>query len=102
MTESESGEWGYRGKWYGVIFKGNEEMTESEKAKAWREACSMTIAELSELTGYSKSAISLFERGKNTEGEPSDQKAFHRYKLVCMGVRFLTHYGTTLDQWEWT
>lgn len=76
-------------------------MTEHEKAKQWREAMGLTIASLAELTGYSKSAISLFERGMNTEGQPHNGAAFKRYKLACMGVRFLRHYGTTLDQWEW-
>jgi transcriptional regulator with XRE-family HTH domain len=77
-------------------------MTESSNARAWRSSLSLTREQLSALTGYSPEAIYLFERGLGTTNKPHDPKAWQRYKLACLAVRFLRHYKTDLNQWEWS
>jgi hypothetical protein len=77
-------------------------MTEHDKAKAWRRAMKLTMAELSQLTGYSIESIFLLEAGHNSTGKPHAAHAWRRYKLACMAVRFLLHYKIpTIDKWEW-
>jgi transcriptional regulator with XRE-family HTH domain len=79
-----------------------EEVTEPEKAKAWRRHMGLTMAELAQLTGYSVESIFLFEAGHNSQGKPHAPHAWRRYKLACMAVRFLMHYKIkSVDHWEW-
>ena len=77
-------------------------MNESEQAKAWRVRMKLTMDDLAKLTGYSREAIFLFEKGINSTGKPHAAHAWRRYKLACMAVRFLLHYKIeTVDQWDW-
>lgn len=71
-------------------------MTESEKARAWRESHGLSVDELAEKSGYSRETIYMFERGSNNiparrtrlkarKGEISDA-TWHRYRMACAGV----------------
>ena len=73
-------------------------MTEHEKAKAWRESMSLTIARLSDLTGYSVESIYEMERGKKA-GTHEMIKPWikHRYKLICAGVHQQLTSGKTFE-----
>ena len=75
-------------------------MTEHEAARAWRERLGLTRAQLSELTGYSREAITDYERGlsrKRTwsiksdvlDPRPIDPRIWQRYKLACAGAAAL-------------
>jgi hypothetical protein len=78
-------------------------MTESEQAKAWREANNLTLAELADLTGYSAESCHLFERGRNSLNKPHNAKAWQRYKMTCLAVTIMRHYKIkSIDQWQWT
>jgi DNA-binding XRE family transcriptional regulator len=70
---------------------------EHEAARAWREKLGLDRSQLSELTGYSREAITDYERGmsrKRTwstkadvhEPKPIDKKIMQRYRLCCAGV----------------
>lgn len=77
-------------------------MNENELAKAWRQKSKLTLDQMAELTGYSREAIFLFERGKNSLNKPHAPHAWRRYKLACLATRFLLHYKiTSIDSWEW-
>ena len=77
-------------------------MTEHELAKAWRNKSKLTLDQLADLTGYSREAVHLFERGRNSVGKPHAPHAWRRYKLSCLAVRFLLHYKIeSIDQWRW-
>ena len=60
-------------------------MTQSEKAKAWRERQGYTHKQLAELTGFSRTAIQGFERGL-VKGKTVTERAMLRYKLACAGI----------------
>jgi len=78
-------------------------MSEIEQARAWRRAMGLTMAELSDLTGYSKESIFLYEAGKNSQGKPHAPYAWRRYKLACLAVMFLRHYKIPdVNQWNWS
>jgi transcriptional regulator with XRE-family HTH domain len=78
-------------------------LKEHELAKAWRRRAGFTMDALSELIGYSKEAIFLFESGKNSQGKPHAPHAWRRYKLACIATSFLKHHRIdSVDQWEWT
>jgi transcriptional regulator with XRE-family HTH domain len=77
-------------------------MNESELAKAWRSKNKLTLDQMSALTGYSREAIFLFERGRNSAGKPHAPHAWRRYKLACLATRFLLHYKiASVEQWKW-
>lgn len=76
-------------------------MTYHEQASAWRRAMRLTRQEMSDLTGYSPSAIVAYERGTTTQGLPHDARCLRRYKLTCLAVHMLRGAGRELDQWEW-
>ena len=67
-------------------------MKEHEKAKAWRHAHGWSMDDLSDLTGYSKSAIMWFERGQAPPAKdsytprPVNPYSWQRYKRVCHSV----------------
>lgn len=71
-------------------------MKEHEQAKRWREQRSLSIDQLSELTGYSPEAIRWFEKGQTPpnrnykSGNASDRTikpwVWQRYKMTCAGV----------------
>lgn len=77
-------------------------MTEHVAAKAWRNRMNLTMDDLARLTGYSREAIFLFEKGTNSQGKPHALHAWRRYKLACMAVRFLKFYKLeNVNAWEW-
>jgi hypothetical protein len=73
-------------------------MTENEKAKAWREAHSLSVAELGAMIGYSSASIWFFEAGKTPprtykgrrtperKGRAIHPKVWLRYKAACAGI----------------
>lgn len=80
----------------------SQALVEAGKAKAWRRSMSLTMDQLSTLTGYSREAIFLFEKGTASTGKPHAPHAWRRYKLACMAVRFLLHYKIkNVDHWNW-
>lgn len=65
--------------------------TEHLKAKAWRQRHGWTLDKLSELTGYSVSAIIWMERGQASsmskgKPRPLNPYAWQRYRRVCHSV----------------
>jgi predicted transcriptional regulator len=72
--------------------------TEHEKAKAWREAHGLSLAELSPLIGYSTAALYWFEAGKtpprtykgkrspSRKGRVINPTVWLRYKAACAGI----------------
>jgi DNA-binding XRE family transcriptional regulator len=85
-------------------------MTEHLKAKSWRERHSLTVADLSELTGYSPEAIYCFERGltasrtragskkkRDYAPGPIPEEVWFRYKRICQGVQ--AHLDGRKFQW---
>ena len=66
--------------------------TEHDKARLWREAKELTLEQLSQLTGYSVSAIYWFERGVTPPSRkaPGDRAiadwVWQRYRAACAGV----------------
>ena len=79
---------------------------EIERATLWRSKSGLTMAELSDLTGYSPSAICRFELGtvpaSQTMGEhPVTYKAWKRYKLICLAVDMLVRAGKKVEDWDW-
>lgn len=73
-------------------------MLEHDKARRWREGLGLTLAQLAELTGYSVSAISWFERGLTPTrayagqrpakrgSREIDPKVWLRFKRTCHSV----------------
>lgn len=61
-------------------------MKPHEQAKSWRIKRKLSLAELSELTGYSIPAIHSFERGTRNAKEPHSEWSMHRYRLACSGA----------------
>jgi len=60
---------------------------EAARAKFWRKTVArLTRTQLSLETGYSVSAISLFEQGYDHKGRPIGERAWKRYRLVCAGL----------------
>jgi len=77
-------------------------LSESAKAKAWRNRMGLTMDQLADLTGYSREAIFLAERGLNSKRQPHAAHAWRRYKLACLAVRVLMQYKIeNVDRWEW-
>ena len=77
-------------------------MTEPQRAKAWRQSLSLTRQALATLTGYSPEAIQRFEIGTTSRGDPHPSPAWRRYKIACLGVRFLLPRKQSPDDWNWT
>ena len=76
--------------------------SEHAKAKAWRNRLGLTLDQLADMTGYSREAVFLFERGANSKGAPHAAHAWKRYKLACLAVRVLLQYKiNSVDQWDW-
>jgi hypothetical protein len=75
-------------------------MTEHERAARWRERHGWTLQQLSELTGYSDSAIYWMERGQSTAKRPVNKYAWQRYKLCCFALSKAMADGTKRWNWE--
>lgn len=77
-------------------------MVEAGKAKAWRRTMGLTMDQLADMTGYSREAIFLFERGQNSLGKPHTPPCWRRYKLACMAVKLLIHLRiSNVNAWDW-
>lgn len=62
---------------------------EGSRAQHWRQVImNLSIKQLSELTGYSVTAIRCFEANANTSGELFGEAAWQRYRMVCAGVLY--------------
>lgn len=80
----------------------SQALAEAGSARLWRNRMNLTMDDLARLTGYSREAIFLFERGHNSQGKPHALHAWRRYKLACMAVRFLKFYKLeNVNSWEW-
>lgn len=74
---------------------------EGTRAQHWRQVImGLSIKELSELTGYSVTAIRCFEANANTAGELFSEAAWQRYRMCCAGV-LATRYMFTLFNWDY-
>jgi transcriptional regulator with XRE-family HTH domain len=82
-------------------------LPEHQKAKAWRLARGLTLDELAHLSGYSKSALSWFERGLSPSGKgPVEQYAWQRYKRIAHSIHMdyageIEKSNLTFDTFEW-
>lgn len=80
-------------------------MQEHEKAKAWREARGLSVAQLADLTGYAQATIYWMERGltppnaKRKEPGEIPWWIWKRYKMICAGVEAELKTGATFN-WE--
>lgn len=79
--------------------------TEIARAKEWRRARNLTLDQLSELTGYSVSAIWWFERGQSppAKGSATPRKvnefSWQRYKMLCELIDRRMH---SHSEWDWS
>ena len=80
-------------------------MMEHEKVKAWRERHKLSLAALADLSGYSESALSWFERGltptrpgKKPKNREITWFVWHRYKMVMAAVEQELNTGR---KFEW-
>lgn len=76
-----------------IIEQPSAAATEATKAKFWRKSRGLTRKELAALTGYSVSAISLFEQGYDHKGKPLGERAWRRYRCCCAGIG--------IAEWNW-
>jgi len=80
-------------------------MTDHERAKAWRLKNGWTLDDLADLTGYSRSSIMWFERGKQPPRagtytpRPRNEYAWQRFKRVCHSVAMEQKHG---KEWNWS
>ena len=72
--------------------------TESQKAVEWRKVHGWSLADLADLTGYSRSSIVCFERGCTPRGTPIDEFSWYRYRRICQAVEA----GLKTEQFKWT
>lgn len=67
-------------------------MKQHEKARAWRNKRGLTIAQLSNLTGYGWRAITWLEKGQappnasRAKPAPVADNVWQRYRMLCAGV----------------
>lgn len=74
---------------------------EGSRAQHWRQQImGLSIKQLSELTGYSVTAIRCFEANANTAGELFGESAWQRYRMACAAAAML-HRGH-MPAFEWT
>ena len=67
------------------------------QARAWRERRGLDLDQLSELSGYSVSALRQLEAGKRFGGASHSQWAWHRYRMVCAGVEAQLRSGRVFE-----
>lgn len=77
---------------------------EGSRAQHWRqEIMRLSIKDLSELTGYSITAIRCFEANANTAGELFGEAAWLRYRNACAGaclsLRSAGIFGDAVFNW---
>lgn len=70
---------------------------EIDRAIRWRLNHNLSQDELSERIGWVRGAVSLFERGVNSQGEPVSEYAWQRYKMACAGVQRELETGRGFD-----
>lgn len=74
-------------------------MNESERALYWRKhVVKLTREQLAKRTGYSVTAIQIFERGRNWLDVDATENAWKKYRLACAAV----HLGVHHFDWEHT
>lgn len=70
-------------------------MSESERAKKWRQKMKLTVDELADAIGFSKETIYLFEKGFTYDGRDArdrvkkrdlSEERWQRYRMACAGV----------------
>ncbi len=72
------------------------QVSEGAQAAWWRQrVMKLEIKELSELTGYSVTAIRCFESNANSAGELFGSDAWRRYRMACAAV------ATGARNWKW-
>ena len=59
---------------------------EHERAAAWRKRHGWSLEALSVLSGYSRSSILWFERGRTPAGTAINEFCWQRYRRVCHSV----------------
>jgi transcriptional regulator with XRE-family HTH domain len=69
-----------------------------ERARAWREKRGLTLDQLSELTGYSVSALRQLEAGKRFGGARHSEWVVERYRMACAGAEAQIKSGR---RFEW-
>ena len=79
---------------------------EIERAQNWRSKSGLTMTELSDLTGYSPSAICKFESGVFPQSQTTAEHgvpvtAWRRYKMICMAVDMLRRADKSIEDWNW-
>ena len=67
-------------------------------AKAWREKRGLDLDQLSELTGYSVSALRQLEAGKRFGGASHSEWVWQRYRMACAGAEAQLKSGR---RFEW-
>jgi transcriptional regulator with XRE-family HTH domain len=72
-------------------------VTEFTKAAQWRKAHGWSLADLADLTGYSRSSIVWFERGTTPRGTPIDRFSWYRYRRICQTI----DAGLKDEQFQW-
>lgn len=73
-----------------------KDLPEHERARQWRKAIGLTVAELSERTGFSVSSIQDFEAGaRRPTGAKLDPRAVLRYRLACAAI------NANADGFDW-
>lgn len=70
-----------------------------EKAKKWRKRMGLTIDQLEEKSGFSRSSIIDFERGcrRPPSCEPISDFVWQRYRMICAGIEYETTKGRAFD-----
>lgn len=73
---------------------------EGSRAQHWRQQImGLSIKQLSELTGYSVTAIRCFEANANTAGELFGESAWQRYRMACCAIQFAR---LSSRDWKWS
>jgi transcriptional regulator with XRE-family HTH domain len=82
-------------------------VTEHEKARQWREARGLSLAQLAELTGYGEGALRWFEKGmtpplrRAKSGHAKDRTiapwVWQRFKMACSGADRKLRSGREFD-----
>lgn len=72
-------------------------MDEPQRARHWRETVvKLSREQLAKRTGYSVTAIQIFERGKNWLDVKATENAWKKYRMACAAV----HVGVNGFDWE--
>ena len=67
------------------------DITQSIRARAWRDGLGLSRQRLAKLTGFSAASIRCFESG-TIRGHPIGPAAWQRYRLCCAAVARETEF----------